>query len=57
MKKIITLILLLIFIAGVTFAIGCKKAETPPPAEESAPQEPAPIPEEPAPLPEELQNK
>ena len=52
MKKIIALILSLIFILAIIVAAGCKKTESPAPAEQSAPQEPAPIPDEPAPIPE-----
>lgn len=53
MKKIIVLMLSLIFIIGITLVTGCKKSETPAPAEKSAPQGPTPIPDEPAPIPEE----
>lgn len=55
MKKIIVIVLMLslIFIIGITLVTGCKKSETPAPAEKSAPQGPTPIPDEPAPIPEE----
>ncbi len=52
MKKIIVLMLSLIFIMGITLVTGCKKSETPTPAEKSAPQGPTPIQDEPAPIPE-----
>lgn len=52
MKKTIAFILSLIFIMAITVGAGCKKTESPEPAELSAPQEPAPIPNEPAPIPE-----
>ncbi|MEK6529212.1 MAG: hypothetical protein AABZ36_10075 [Nitrospirota bacterium] len=51
MKKIIALMLSLIFIMAITVAAGCKKTEAPVPAKQSAPQEPAPTPDEPAPIP------
>jgi len=52
MKKIIALMLSLIFIMAITVAAGCKKTESTGPAEKSVSQEPAPIPNEPAPIPE-----
>lgn len=52
MKKIMALMLSLIFIMAIIVAAGCKKTESPKPAEQSAPQEPAPTPDEPAPIPE-----
>jgi hypothetical protein len=57
MKKIIAFMLLLIFIMAITITAGCKKTESPVPAEQSAPQEPVQTPDEPAPIPEEPATK
>jgi len=66
MKKILAMVISLIMLATtVTFVVGCKKAETPKPAEEQtvAPTEPAPAPGEaekgvePAPAPGEAEKK
>jgi len=56
MKKFLVILLSLMLLVSFSLSVGCKKAETPPPAPAEAPapapeQAPAPAPEKPAEAP------